>query len=58
MTAIEVAPPARSDPATTPGSILDDLDAGRRRAAVPDPAAPGGWRADPGGQGRDPRLLP
>ena len=27
--------------------ILADLDAGRRRAAVPDPAAPGGWRADP-----------
>jgi 2,3,4,5-tetrahydropyridine-2-carboxylate N-succinyltransferase len=28
-------------------SILDDLDAGRRRAAVPDPSAPGGWRTDP-----------
>ena len=28
-------------------SILDELDAGRRRAAVPDPSAPGGWRADP-----------
>ena len=28
-------------------SILGDLDAGRRRAAVPDPTAPGGWRADP-----------
>ena len=28
-------------------SILDDLDAGRRRAAVPDPSAPAGWRADP-----------
>lgn len=28
-------------------SILDELDAGTRRAAVPDPAAPGGWRADP-----------
>lgn len=28
-------------------SILEDLDAGRRRAAVPDPTAPGGWRADP-----------
>jgi 2,3,4,5-tetrahydropyridine-2,6-dicarboxylate N-succinyltransferase len=27
-------------------TILDDLDAGRRRAAVPDPAAPGGWRVD------------
>jgi 2,3,4,5-tetrahydropyridine-2-carboxylate N-succinyltransferase len=30
-----------------PASILAELDAGRRRAAVPDPAAPGGWRADP-----------
>lgn len=29
------------------GTILDDLDAGRRRAAVPDPSAPGGWRTDP-----------
>jgi 2,3,4,5-tetrahydropyridine-2,6-dicarboxylate N-succinyltransferase len=28
-------------------SILDDLDAGRRRAAIRDPAAHGGWRADP-----------
>jgi 2,3,4,5-tetrahydropyridine-2-carboxylate N-succinyltransferase len=27
-------------------SILDELDAGRRRAAVPDPTAPGGWRVD------------
>jgi 2,3,4,5-tetrahydropyridine-2-carboxylate N-succinyltransferase len=33
--------------AATAASILDDLDAGRRRAAVPDPSAPGGWRADP-----------
>ena len=30
-----------------PASILAELDAGRRRAAVPDPSAPGGWRADP-----------
>jgi 2,3,4,5-tetrahydropyridine-2,6-dicarboxylate N-succinyltransferase len=29
------------------GSILEDLDAGRRRAAVRDASAPGGWRADP-----------
>jgi 2,3,4,5-tetrahydropyridine-2,6-dicarboxylate N-succinyltransferase len=29
-------------------AILDDLDAGRRRAAVPDPTAPGRWRVDPG----------
>ncbi len=41
MTAAEAEP--RS---STPG-ILADLDAGRRRAAVPDPSAPGGWRADP-----------
>lgn len=38
--------PTATAPATAP-SILDDLDAGRRRAAVPDPEAPGGWRADP-----------
>jgi len=30
-----------------PARILDDLDAGRRRAAWPDADAPGGWRADP-----------
>jgi len=41
MTAIEVQP----FPALAP--ILVDLDAGTRRAAVPDPSAPGGWRADP-----------
>jgi 2,3,4,5-tetrahydropyridine-2-carboxylate N-succinyltransferase len=41
MTALDVRP---ADLATT---ILDELDAGRRRAAVPDPGAPGGWRADP-----------
>jgi 2,3,4,5-tetrahydropyridine-2-carboxylate N-succinyltransferase len=28
-------------------AILAELDAGRRRAAVPDPAVPGGWRTDP-----------
>ena len=28
-------------------TILADLDAGRRRAAVPDPTVAGGWRADP-----------
>jgi 2,3,4,5-tetrahydropyridine-2,6-dicarboxylate N-succinyltransferase len=27
-------------------TILDDLDAGRRRAAVPEPDAPDGWRTD------------
>ena len=41
MTALDVRP---ADLAAT---ILDDLDAGRRRAAVPDAGAPGGWRADP-----------
>ena len=35
-----------TEPAET-ASILADLDAGRRRAAVPDASAPGGWRADP-----------
>ena len=29
-----------------PEGILADLDAGRVRAANPDPAAPGGWRVD------------
>ena len=28
--------------------LLDDLDAGRRRAAWPDPTAPDGWRVDAG----------
>lgn len=36
----------RVDEVAGAGSILADLDAGRRRAAVPDPAAPGGWRVD------------
>ncbi len=34
-------------PVTIAASILDDLDGGRRRAALPDPDAPGGWRTDP-----------
>ncbi len=38
--------PPMTEPAE-PASILADLDAGRRRAAVPDASAPGGWRADP-----------
>lgn len=29
------------------GSILEELEAGRLRAARPDPAAPNGWRVDP-----------
>ena len=32
---------------TARAALLDDLDAGRRRAAWPDPAAPDGWRVDP-----------
>lgn len=41
MTAL--ASPVHAPAAAT---ILADLDAGRRRAAVPDREAPGGWRAD------------
>ncbi|HLY13283.1 MAG TPA: hypothetical protein VKR24_02950, partial [Candidatus Limnocylindrales bacterium] len=29
------------------GSLLEELEAGRLRAAVPDPSAPDGWRIDP-----------
>jgi 2,3,4,5-tetrahydropyridine-2-carboxylate N-succinyltransferase len=36
-----------SRPAATAGAtILDELDAGERRAAAPDSASPGGWRVD------------
>ncbi len=34
-------------PATDPDRILDDLEAGRVRAAEPDPTAPDGWRVRP-----------
>ncbi len=34
-------------PGFDPDAVLAELDAGRRRAAVPDGAAPGGWRTDP-----------
>jgi 2,3,4,5-tetrahydropyridine-2,6-dicarboxylate N-succinyltransferase len=34
------------DVAVDPATIVDDLEAGRRRAAVPDPAEPTGWRVD------------
>ena len=44
MTALEAPAPAPAG-ASIP-AILADLDAGTRRAAVPDRAAPGGWRAD------------
>jgi 2,3,4,5-tetrahydropyridine-2-carboxylate N-succinyltransferase len=43
MTALSEAPILA--PALAP--ILAELDAGTRRAAVHDPSAPGGWRADP-----------
>jgi 2,3,4,5-tetrahydropyridine-2-carboxylate N-succinyltransferase len=33
--------------AVDPATILDDLEAGRVRAAEPDPSAPGGWRVRP-----------
>ena len=39
--------PAIDPAATLAATILDDLDSGARRAAVPDPSSPGGWRADP-----------
>ena len=45
MTPHAAAVPATADPGLA-ATILDDLDAGRRRAAIPDPSAPGGWRAD------------
>ncbi len=45
--AAAAAASAEGSEASTTASILDDLDAGRRRAAVPDATAPGGWRADP-----------
>ena len=34
-------------PTVLGSTLLDDLDAGRRRAAWRDPAAPDGWRVDP-----------
>lgn len=48
-TAVEVAgPPAGGEP-LDPGlaRLLADLDAGRLRAAEPDPDAPDGWRVNP-----------
>ena len=38
---------ATAGAAVEPGRILDDLEAGRLRAAEPDPAAPDGWRVRP-----------
>jgi 2,3,4,5-tetrahydropyridine-2-carboxylate N-succinyltransferase len=40
------APEWVAEPIDLAATILEDLDAGRRRAAVPDAAAHGGWRAD------------
>lgn len=46
--------PATASPGLSRGgpddrpSILDDLESGRLRAARPDPAAPDGWRIEPG----------
>jgi 2,3,4,5-tetrahydropyridine-2,6-dicarboxylate N-succinyltransferase len=37
----------RGAPSAAAAPIIADLDAGRRRAAMPDADAPGGWRADP-----------
>jgi len=37
---------AAPDPAVDPDTILADLEAGLVRAAVPDPAAPHGWRVN------------
>ena len=39
--------PPPPDSAIDPATILADLESGRVRAAVPDPAEPSGWRADP-----------
>jgi 2,3,4,5-tetrahydropyridine-2-carboxylate N-succinyltransferase len=38
---------AATAPAVDPATILADLEAGTLRAAVPDPAAPDGWRVVP-----------
>jgi 2,3,4,5-tetrahydropyridine-2-carboxylate N-succinyltransferase len=37
---------AAPDVAADPATIVEDLEAGRRRAAVPDPGEPTGWRVD------------
>ena len=48
MTASAVAPVSVARrPLRDPSAILAELDAGRLRAAHPDPDAPGGWRVDP-----------
>lgn len=44
---VEPAGPPVAEADDPGSSILAELDAGRRRAAWPDPTAPGGWRVDP-----------
>jgi len=46
-TAAATADAGRTHRPTDPPAILSGLEAGTIRAATPDPAAPGGWRADP-----------
>lgn len=41
-----VEPPLELSRAVRPDTVLADLDAGRLRAAWPDPEAPAGWRVD------------
>jgi 2,3,4,5-tetrahydropyridine-2-carboxylate N-succinyltransferase len=43
----DVVTPSPETVAVDPGRILDDLEAGRVRAAEPDPASPAGWRVRP-----------
>jgi 2,3,4,5-tetrahydropyridine-2,6-dicarboxylate N-succinyltransferase len=40
----DLAPPRTTERAVDPTTILADLEAGRIRAAEPDPATPDGWR--------------
>jgi 2,3,4,5-tetrahydropyridine-2-carboxylate N-succinyltransferase len=46
---LDLGDPATRDPDDTvpPDTVLDELEAGRLRAAEPDPAAPDGWRVRP-----------
>ncbi len=39
--------PQGNPAAARAATILDELDAGTRRAAIPEPEAPGGWRVEP-----------
>jgi 2,3,4,5-tetrahydropyridine-2-carboxylate N-succinyltransferase len=47
MIAEELPAPPAPAVAVDPASIFEDLEAGRLRAASPDPAEPSGWRVDP-----------